>query len=370
MRISVVMPYFFPATVYGGPVFASYNLCKETACLQAQIQVITTDANGLKRVDAQVNSFQALNNFKVKYCKEEIPKYFSFTFLLQLWNDLKDSEVVHVQSIYSYTTPIALVYSFFQNKKVCISPRGSLAKWSFIKRGVLKKLWISLLIRPFVKKTVWLATSQKEQEEIQYFFKTATIKILSDGVNIPADFKLLNCKWSSQNYIAALGRIHKVKGYDLLIKSMRKLLDYDPSLKLLIAGNDEGDLDRLKRIVSDLSLQEQVRFVGSLHDEDKDQFLANAKCLVLPSHTENFGIVVAEALCLGTPVVASQNTPWSILETYKAGLHIENTPDEISKACITILENLDEYEKKTKLLAQQYDWKNIAIQYLKILKSI
>ena len=84
MKISVVMPYFFPATIYGGPIFASYNLCKESALLQAQVQVITTDANRLHRLDTEVNKFQTLNNFKVKYCKEEIPKYFSITFLHKL----------------------------------------------------------------------------------------------------------------------------------------------------------------------------------------------------------------------------------------------------------------------------------------------
>lgn len=370
MKVSVVMPYFFPATVYGGPIFASYNLCREIANLQTQVQVITTDANGLQRLNKSVNKFQTLNNFKVKYCKEEIPKYLSFSFIFHLWKDLKDSDVVHIQSIFSYTTPVALIYSFLQNKNVLLSARGSLAKWSFTKRGFLKKLWINLLIRPFLKNVIWLATSEKEENEILYFFKSSKVKTLSDGVVIPVDFKIKDSKWTSQNYIAALGRIHEVKGYDLLIKSMKKILDYDHSLKLFIAGNDEGDLARLKTIVANLKLNEKIQFVGSLNGEDKNQFLANANCLALTSHTENFGIVVVEALSLGTPVVASRNTPWAILESYHSGLHIENNPDDIAKACITVLKNLKEYEKMTKLLAQQFDWKNIANQYLKILKSI
>ena len=370
MKVSVVMPYFYPATDYGGPIFASYNLCKKAVAKGLEIKVITTDAGGSKRLNVNHNKFQTLVNFKVKYCKEEIPNYFSFTFLIHLWKDLKESEVVHIQSIYSYTTPIALIYSYLQNKKTILSPRGSLAKWSFSKRGFLKKLWISILIRPFTKKTVWLATSEKEHEEILYFFKKHTIKLLSDGVDISSHFVLKKSKWSTQNYIAALGRIHKVKGYDILIKAMKHLLDYDPNLNLFIAGTDEGDLKNLKLIVSQLELQNKVQFVGALHGDDKEQFLTNAKCLVLSSHTENFGIVAAESLSFGTPVVASKNTPWNILESYRAGLHVNNNANEIAKACITILENLEEYEKNTKLLAQQFDWKHIASQYLKILKSI
>jgi glycosyltransferase involved in cell wall biosynthesis len=370
MKVSVVMPYFFPATVYGGPIFASYNLCKQAANQKLNVEVITTDANGSKRINTNPNQFQNLDNFKVKYCKEEIPNYFSFAFFIHLWRDLKDSDVVHIQSIYSYTTPIALFYACLQNKKTILSPRGSLAKWSFSKRGFLKKLWISILIRPFIKNTVWLATSEKERKEILYFFKKHSIKLLSDGVDIPSNFVLTKSKWSSQNYIAGLGRIHKVKGFDILIRAMKHLQDYDPNLKLLIAGNDEGDLNYLKKIVTQLELNKQVQFVGALHNEDKEQFLANANCLVLSSHTENFGIVAAEALSLGTPVVASKNTPWNILESYKAGLYVDNNANEIAKACITILENLEDYEKKTKLLAQQFDWKYIATQYLKMLKSI
>jgi len=370
MKITIVMPYFYPAKVYGGPIFASYNLCKYAASPEFVINVITTDANGINRLNTSKNIFQSLHNFSVKYCREDVPKYFSSSFIFHLWRDLKQSDIVHIQSMYSYTTFFALIFCFFQKKKVFLSPRGCLAKWSFTKRGFIKKIWLEFLIAPFVKNIVWHATSEKEKNEILHLFKKSEIKILSDGVVISSDLDLKKNKWTFENYIAALGRIHKVKGFDLLIESMVQITNYNKDIKLFIAGNDDGDLLRLKKIVSNLNLEEKVQFVGAIDHEDKDQFLANAKCLILPSHTENFGIVVAEALALGTPVVASKNTPWEILESSKAGKYVENNPNDIAKGCISILDSLKDYKSKTKLLAKQYDWKNIAIQYIKILKSL
>lgn len=370
MKVSVVIPYFFPAISYGGPIFASYSLCKQVSKSNIKIEVITTDSNGPKPLKKPLNTFISLENFSVKYCKEELPKYFSSNFIFQLWNDLKQSDVVHVQSMYSYTTAIALLYCFLQNKKTFLSPRGCLARWSFTKRGLLKRLWLFLFIRPFINKVVWHATSEKEKQEILNFFKKSEIKILSDGVEIDSNFKLIDSKWKSKNYIAALGRIHPVKGYDLLIRAMKKISESKEDLQLFIAGNDDGDLSRLKKITSDLNLNNNVQFVGAIHGDNKNQFLANAKCLVVPSHTENFAIVVVEALALETPVIASKNTPWQVLESSKSGRCVNNNPEELGDACIQVLNNLNEFNKNTKLLAHQFEWKNIAIQYEKILRAL
>lgn len=370
MNLLVVMPYFFPATIYGGPIYASLNLCIQTAKLGVNINVITTDVNGKNKIQARKNEFLDLENFSVKYCNEQLANFFSFHLLYSLWFEIKKADVVHVQPIYSYTTPITLFYCFLLKKKVLISPRGSLAKWSFNKRGLLKVLWIKLFIYPFSKDAVWLSTSRKESLEILAFFKKATIKSLSDGVNLINSFEKKNCKWSNLNYIAALGRIHSVKGYDILIKAMAKIVKKKPDVKLFIAGNDDGHKNQLIKLINQLDLKNEVQFIGVVKGENKNQFLAHAQCLVLPSQTENFGIVVVESLAVGTPVIASKNTPWQALMDAKAGMFIDNNSDAIYKAYISILENLNEYEKNTKLLAKQYDWKQIAKKYHEILNRL
>ena len=91
----------------------------------------------------------------------------------------------------------------------------------------------------------------------------------------------------------------------------------------------------------------------------------------MPSHTENFGIVALESLVNGTPVVASKETPWSILHEFKAGYWINNTPSELSSAVISLLSNKSvNWEENSKLLAINYDWQTIAEKYKSLISQV
>ena len=147
------------------------------------IDVITTNLNGKEKLDVVPNVFTSQSGFNVKYYNKCLLPFFSFRMILGLAKDIKDADVVHVQSIYSLSTPFALFHSYLQNKVVLLSPRGSLTSWSFNHRGFMKKLWIKLLIKPFHKRIFWHATSVKEIGDIQHFFPKADIELVSDGIS-------------------------------------------------------------------------------------------------------------------------------------------------------------------------------------------
>ena len=91
----------------------------------------------------------------------------------------------------------------------------------------------------------------------------------------------------------------------------------------------------------------------------------------MPSHTENFGIVAVEAMAQGTPVIASKNTPWEIIEERKAGFWSENNPIDLQKSIERLLEmKIGEYEKNAHSLAKEYDWRHIAKLYQQVLEKI
>ena len=151
MKVALVIPSFYPATVYGGSTFASYHLTREAAKNGLNIRVSTTNANGNKSLNVISNRFVELDDFKIKYYHEQCVKYFSFRLFFELWKDLKVADILHLQAVFSYPTPIALLYAFLINKKVLFSPRGSLSKYTFQSRSLIKKIWVKLLIKPFVK---------------------------------------------------------------------------------------------------------------------------------------------------------------------------------------------------------------------------
>jgi glycosyltransferase involved in cell wall biosynthesis len=168
-----------------------------------------------------------------------------------------------------------------------------------------------------------------------------------------------------------MGRIHKVKGFDILIKSFYEALKFDENMILLIAGKDDGFKSELKKLRKVLNLKNRVFFVGDLYSENKVDFLSNADLFVLPSHTENFGIVYAESLATGTPIIASTNTPWSIVEEYDCGKWVENNVDETTKAMKEILlKDRETMRINSKKLAQEFDWKNIAKEFKNLFEEM
>lgn len=96
--------------------------------------------------------------------------------------------------------------------------------------------------------------------------------------------------------------------------------------QLVLAGPDEnGYRQALVAEIDRLGLCKSVRFLGPLNDEEKWQAYANADVFVLPSFSENFGIVVAEALAAGVPVITTKETPWSDVEELGFGWWIPPT---------------------------------------------
>ena len=119
-----------------------------------------------------------------------------------------------------------------------------------------------------------------------------------------------------------IGRIHPKKGCDLLIEAFHRTLARDPDWHLLIVGPDQvGWQADLERLSGTLDIMDRITWAGMLRDERKWGALAASEVFVLPSHQENFGIVVAEALASGVPVLVSNKVNiWREIQSENAGL--------------------------------------------------
>ena len=125
-----------------------------------------------------------------------------------------------------------------------------------------------------------------------------------------------------RNQLVFLGRIAKEKGIDMLLDAWRELALEFPQWHLRIAGPlTSAHAADMQRLASTLDLP-RCEFIGELRDAAKTAELAAARLFVLPSHTENFGIVVAEALAHGVPVVTTTGTPWTELEARGCGWRV------------------------------------------------
>lgn len=385
MKISLIIPSFYPATVYGGPIFSTLYTCIELSKLKnININVSTTNTNMYNKLGVEVNKdIKFEDNFYVKYYDETKVDKFSLQLFLNVWKDIKKSDVVHVQAIFNTPVPISLFYAKLFKKPIVLSPRGSLGDWSLTNGNKYKKHWLKFLIKPFVKNIHWHTTAQKEKDEVLSIFPDAEVHVISNGIQYN-DFqnykvyskkeylrKFINKDFDVNKIIISMGRLHKVKAFDILIDSFNKTIKLFPNSVLLIAGGDEGEEKNLKNQIQNLKLENNIFLIGAISGQDKIDFLTNADLFCLPSHNENFGNVYIESLATGTPIVASKMTPWSEVEEYNCGKWVENSIEKTSQAMNEILNsNRETMRENSKKLALKYDWKNIALDFKNLYESV
>lgn len=384
MKVIIVIPSFYPAFVYGGPIYSSFHTCEELANSSVEIKVATTNANKTNRLDIKPNVWHRHNNnFFIKYYNETIINKLSFSLLFYLWKDIKEADIVHVQGLFSSPVPIALFYARVFNKPVFLTPHGTLGKWSLASGSRFKSLWLKYLINPFNSSLLWHATADKEKKEILSMFPHAKVQVISNGIKLPEFEKFNNLspdiflhKFANKalivdKIIISMGRLQKVKGFDILINSFVEVLDQYPNAKLFIAGQNEGEEKNLQQQIIKLDMKEKIFLTGQLSGQNKINFLANADLFVLPSYNENFGIVYAESLAAGTPVIASKNTPWAEIEEGNCGKWVKNSVEETASAMIEMLQkDRDTMRKNSKKLAKKYDWKSIAVQFKEVFEDM
>ena len=378
MKVCIVVPSYYPATVYGGPIVSIHECALQLSSLGVNINVSTTNANGKTRLTVEPNTYiQIKSNYRVKYYEDTIIGRFSWRFITSVWKDINRCDLVKIEDIFSTYMPPSLLYAKMLRKPILISPRGSLSPWSIAnKHPFLKKLWLMLLIEPFIRNGWWHATSSQEADDIKKLFPKAKIVVIPNGVDLE-QFSKPN-KLNRLEYlrrftgrdtqqgpiIISMGRLHQKKGFDLLIDAYSKILAKHPHALLLIAGKDDGEKKRLDQQISNLLLGNHILFVGELLGDDKLNFLRGGDLFVLPSQSENFGNVYLEALASGVPVVATRTTPWEEVERFKSGKWVENNVEDVTEAMLYLLtQDRKTIANNARNHALYYSWIQIAQRF-------
>jgi glycosyltransferase involved in cell wall biosynthesis len=135
----------------------------------------------------------------------------------------------------------------------------------------------------------------------------------------------------------SLGRIHPKKGTDILIESFAATLAHDPAWHLVIAGPDKVEWQKdLEALATGLGIADRITWTGSLSGVMKWGALFASEVFVLPSHQENFGIVVAEAMACSLPVIVSDKVNiWREIDGDSAGLVGKDTIEGTSASLLS-----------------------------------
>ena len=369
MNVLHVTPGYHPAYIYGGPIESVHKLCQHLGQAGCVVTVLTTDANGsdtVLKVDTK-NLVSMGENLSVRYCHRIWPHTVSAALLRLLSRYIRKADVIHLTSVYSFPTLPTLALCKHLGKPLVWSPRGSFQRWQGTRRGWLKSEW-ERLCRALLPDTVVMhATSEQEAEEIHSQMGSLACAVIPNGVTVPPVVR--HAGRARDLRLLYIGRLHPQQGIERLLQACQILQSRRTGWSLTIAGSGDPEYEeRLKALTDSLSIAPSVTFTGMVVDGEKKTLFENTDILVHPSYSENFGLVIAEALAHGVGVIAGTGTPWRELEAKGCGLWVDNSPTSLA-AAITRLERmpLTEWgERGRAWMAKDFDWQTIATRMLEL----
>ena len=350
MNILHVIPAYLPATSYGGPVRSVHELCKSLVHQGHSVTVFATNFDGLGTTGVPLNRPCIIDGVTVYYFKVKFPlSYFRSSDLKKFLKiKVNEFDLVHIHTIYSYTTLVAARYARQFNIPYIISPRGMLDKGAIGLKGSFKKtLYLRLFERKvFINAALTHYTSVDESDQ-SYFSKITEKKlVIPNGIDIKryqsAPDKSLPENYSSlhnKKIVFFLGRLNYIKGLDILVQSWPKVIAEYPDAHLVIAGPDnDGYKKNVVAIIDLLKISDSITFTGELDFSDKITFLKASEMLVAPSYLESFGMSIVEAMACAKPVIVSNKVNISpIIGHYNAGIISSCDSSEFGSAIVKML---------------------------------
>jgi glycosyltransferase involved in cell wall biosynthesis len=387
MKILQVIPYFYPAWAYGGTPRVVFDLCRELVKQGHDVSVYTTDSfdknarinkaisyqpsaishqrsaisgqrSAVSRQNSAIRNPQSaigkpetrnpkpetffyfdseIEGVKVRYFRN-ISNRLAFTqklfltpgFASLLRDELRDTDIVHLQEYRTLQNVSAWKACKQRGIPYVLSAHGAILHimGREKRKGMFDNMWGNNVLRD-ASKLIALTELEKQQYE-QFGIAGEKIEVVPNGIDLN-QFASLPEKGSFRNKYALdtcpiilfLGRIHRIKGIDILIDAFADMKKEKPKAKLIIAGPDDGFKKECGLRIAEcgmklVDLSEKVEgekgevrdadvmFTGMVSGKEKLSLLVDADVAVLPSRFENFPSVPFESLMCGTPVVVSE----------------------------------------------------------------
>jgi glycosyltransferase involved in cell wall biosynthesis len=283
----------------------------------------------------------------------------------------KEADIVHVHGLWEHPMWIGGQIARKLQIPLVMSPRGSLNPTALTRSRWKKKLVGSVFDNRNLRAAACLhATANAEYLGFREYGLKNPVAVIPNAVNtvtledLSKDTVIKRYpELKNKRILLFLSRINPTKGLLDLAKAWGEVGLKHPEWHLVIGGPDErGHLAEVRRAFNENSTSKQVLFTGPLYGKDRDSILANADLFILPTHTENFGIAIAEALSAAVPVITTHGAPWEGLKTHNCGWWVPVGSDGLALALtealtmpkLTLLEMGDHGKK---WMQESFTWK-------------
>ena len=302
-------------------------------------------------------------------------------------------QIVHLHCIWSPALHRCAVICRRWKIPYVIAPRGMLEPWSLQQKWLKKRIARFLYQDRDLKCAAALhATAESEAEQfLKLGFRNPVI-VSPNGVNVPKNYSRVERVDHVERRALFVSRMHPKKGVLELVEAWKLVVSGRSSvvsgwvceLVYTVSGEFEREYEaKVKAKVKELGLEEQFVFIGALNDDEKWAAYGRADLFVLPTYSENFGIVVAVPVWAGVPVITTKGTPWRELEDRKCGkwidLPAEDSNPSAWPALVTALKEMmamsdDERqqmgERGRKLVEDKYTWAAVVKEMVKGYESL
>jgi glycosyltransferase involved in cell wall biosynthesis len=366
MNVLHVVPSFYPATSFGGPIWSTYGLCNALARqTDISLKVLTTDTSGNahhEKLDRSSIRPELYPGYTVDFAHKWAKTSIAPGLLAELPKLIPWADVVHVTAVYSFPTIPTLLACRLAGKPILWSARGSLQRWEHTRKRSLKQAWersCAAILKGHPHAIH--VTSPEEAKAAQTQLPDSPTIEIPNGVDLPDSLAERQWQPDGKTRVLYLGRFDPIKGIENLIDAVA--LARTPQLELFLCGSgDNAYTASLAKRIEEKGLGSRIKLAGFVEGAAKTRAFENADICVLPSFSENFGMTVVEALSHGVPVIASKGTPWQQLPIHEAGLWVANDPESLARAMDELAQkNLVEWGQRGRAwMRETFDWNAVA----------
>lgn len=324
MKILIVMAGFFPGKEYGGPPVSVDNFC---SLMREDCFIVTRnhdkgDNTAYEGIESGV--WVKRDNCSVMYLPDE--KYNKNTFE-QVIKDL-NPDILYLQGLFQQCVLPCLQLAKKYSIRVLLAPRGELCAGAFKKKYKKIPYIAYLKVMGLIRNVEFQSTSDEETEAIQKILKADENRVhfLTNIPSIPKKEYERTEKESGKGKFVFLSRIHPKKN---LISAIRCFNGVKGNVTFDIYGpiEDESYWKECQIEIEKLPKNVTVNYCGLVSHDEVHNVFSKYDAFLFPTFSENYGHVIAESLFVGTPVIISDQTPWTDINDYNAGFAV-NLSDE------------------------------------------
>jgi glycosyltransferase involved in cell wall biosynthesis len=379
-RILHVIPAIAPR--YGGPSAATFGVCRALRARGVDTLVATTDADGPGRLAVPIEQTGDYHGVPVIFFRRRFSEAFKWTWRLRAWLDahVTGFDVVHIHAVFSHSSLVAGRACRAAGVPYIVRPLGTLDPWSVSRKWLQKQI----LFRAGVTDLLGGAAAIHYTSQDEMTLAESAHAPAGRGVIVPLgiDDEVFQGNGSdasvkSAPYVLALSRLDEKKGLDLLIAAFEDAAGRaaHTQWRLVIAGDGPADyVARLRTIAASSPAASRITFSGWVAGAEKLRLLREASLFALPSHQENFGISVVEAMASGVPVLVTPGVNLARdIRDAGAGWVVERNQTAVAAALAAAM--ADEAEARgrgarARGFAERFRWPSVASRLIRMYDDV